>query len=439
MSRIWIAIARTVIHVATRVRRRPACGDRQRVRYLLAHAWGTGGTVRTTFTVAGSLTGELDVEVLSLVRLRERPGIVPPAGVRVRALDDQRPREGQGLVERWARRRASLLVSHRDGLSERCSLWTDLQVVRAFAGRPADVLVATRPSLIVLVARLRPPGTMLVGQEHLNLESRRAAGKPLSLAACERLDALVTLTEEDREAYAAVLPGQRVVAIPNAVDRVPPVPPAQREPIVLGVGRLRRQKGFDRLIAAFAIVAPDFPQWRLRIVGEGKDRAPLAEQVRELGLDGRIALVGRTNRMAHEYARASVLALTSRFEGFPMVLLEAMAHGLPVVSMRCPTGPASLIDTGVNGLLTRRDDPEDLARALRELMTDTALRRRLADAAWAGLRPFEVDAVAARWRLLFEELTVGTGRGDGGVRPRRAAREGSPGRRRARGPAPRPA
>jgi glycosyltransferase involved in cell wall biosynthesis len=176
----------------------------------------------------------------------------------------------------------------------------------------------------------------------------------------------------------------------------------KREPIVLGAGRLVHQKGFDRLIEAFAGLGADFPEWELRIAGAGPRRASLARLSQQSGAN--VALLGRVHDMAGEYARASIFVLSSRFEGFPMVLLEAMSHGVPVVSMDCPTGPATLIEPGVSGLLTRRDDIPGLGAGIRTLMEDARLRAELAAAARERVSRFSIDPVAGQWRELFAQL-----------------------------------
>jgi glycosyltransferase involved in cell wall biosynthesis len=175
-------------------------------------------------------------------------------------------------------------------------------------------------------------------------------------------------------------------------------------PVVVGAGRLRYQKGFDRLLRAFAPVAAAHPGWRLRIFGEGEKRAHLEALAAELGIADHVALPGRVRDLRGELEEASIFALSSRFEGLPMVLLEAMSQGLAIVSFDCRTGPRELLEDGRDGVLVPDGDEAALSRALLELVEDRERRRRLGAAARERARELSLGAVGARWDALLDEL-----------------------------------
>ena len=179
------------------------------------------------------------------------------------------------------------------------------------------------------------------------------------------------------------------------------------------MGRLVPQKGFDRLIPAFATVSSSRPGWRLTIWGEGPDR-PALELLRDsVGIAHRVALPGMTDDPGTALASATLFVLSSRWEGFPTVLGEAMALGVPVVSVDCPSGPADIVRDGIDGILVAPDDAAALADGLARLMDDGAVRANLASRAPEVLERFGLAHVLALWEDVFREVGMSTGAGPG--------------------------
>jgi glycosyltransferase involved in cell wall biosynthesis len=170
------------------------------------------------------------------------------------------------------------------------------------------------------------------------------------------------------------------------------------------MGRLVPQKGFDRLLEAFASIARERPGWSLTIHGEGPQRLPLTERTESLGLAGQVRFPGVTDDPAAALADADLFVLSSRWEGFPTVLGEAMALGRPVVAFDCPSGPADLIRDGLDGVLVPRDDIAALASAMASLIDDPTRRAALAARAPEVLERFGLTAILARWDELFAEV-----------------------------------
>jgi glycosyltransferase involved in cell wall biosynthesis len=384
-----VAVHRAAVMLVSALpRRRTAPGDGS-VRILLAHAWGMGGTIRTTLTVGAHLAERRDVEIVSVYRRRDEPFFGFAAGLRVRALYDGR--RGPGLLARLP----SVLVHPEDYAYPWCNLQTDIALVRWLRSLRADVLVTTRPAFNLLAARLAPRGVVTVGQEHLHFAAHRPRLAADIRRHYPRLAALTVLTTHDERDYRALLADAptRVERIPNPLPHEPAAVSDRTSTTVIAAGRLNTQKGFDLLIAAFAAVAPAAPGWRLRIYGSGPLRDRLQDQIDALGLGDRVALMGRTQDLGTAMAEASIFALSSRFEGFGMVLVEAMSHGLPVVSFDCPHGPQDIIDNGRNGILVSPEDVAALAAALLELIEDPDRRRRLAEAALERARDFDVATI----------------------------------------------
>lgn len=198
----------------------------------------------------------------------------------------------------------------------------------------------------------------------------------------------------------------RISIIPNPVPQLDAVPePAltRTRLRVLGMGRLVHQKGFDILIDAFARIAPHHPDWDLVIHGEGPDRPSLENRISSLGT--RASLPGITKDPASAMKSADLFVLSSRFEGFPNVLVEAMSQGLPVVATDCPSGPAEIVTNGTNGKLIPVDNVPAMATALSVLMDDATERERLGKAARDAVARFDLPDVANMWYALFDRVT----------------------------------
>ena len=204
--------------------------------------------------------------------------------------------------------------------------------------------------------------------EHFNFNNDlgRKGRRIARQLAAKYCDVIVTLTEKDKQYWQNGTTGSaRIVSIPNPspfpVQDVLPV--ADKEKVVLTVGRLVPIKGYDLLLSAWALIVPDAPGWKLRIVGDGPEMQRLCAQARELGVEQSVEFAGATRNVDEHYRKAAIFCMSSRFEGFGMVLVEALSFGLPVVSFDCETGPSEVLE-GTGGRLAAALDVEDLAENL---------------------------------------------------------------------------
>ena len=379
------------------------------------NAFGVGGTIRTTLTTAGELAKRHDVEVASLVRRQDEPSLPVPPGVRLITLTDLRDStlERANALRRRLADTPTRLMTKADFRHPVFNLLSDAHLLRYLASVHDGVLIGTRPSINVAVARLAAPSVVRVGQDHMNYATYSEPLKRQIRAVYPRLDLVSTLTEGDAAAYRKALRGRtRVECMPNGVPDVGSLRATLGDKVVVAAGRLTRQKGFDRLLPAWAKIAPEHSDWELRIFGDGAKMGALQRQIERLGIGDSAKLMGFTPRLDEELARASLYVMSSRREGFPMVLLEAMAVGLPVVSFDCPTGPRDIVREGVDGHVVRNGDKDALAAAMSSLMRDDARRKAYGAAAVEGAKRYELPNIARRWEELFEELAAAKAPGE---------------------------
>ena len=218
-----------------------------------------------------------------------------------------------------------------------------------------------------------------------------------------QFDRLVVLTEEDKT-YCTHCPTTTVIPNPITAPSLEVSPLSDK--VILAVGRLDNQKNFPELIDIWALIAKDYPEWKLRIVGEGYTDVRMKKKVKEYGLEEQFELCSFTNKIQEHYLSASIFTLTSAFEGFGLVLVEAESMGLPVVSYACPCGPRDIIRDGQDGFLVEPGDMETFAARLRQLIEDEELRRRMGQTAKINSQRFSLDNVMKQWEDLFAELTA---------------------------------
>jgi glycosyltransferase involved in cell wall biosynthesis len=332
------------------------------------------------------------------------------------------------LTQEWAKRHHVLLATFDSG-----------DLAYRFGGHLFDLRAPARPGgvlrkacnfarRVIKLARLfaRSNPDMIIGfMESANFPSIIAA------VATRRLDRLIVSVHNDADRFPRIyrvliptlyrfphkvvavsegvgtklkelgVPVGRITSIPN------PVSPSRTAfgviehtatvsgNFVLGVGRLHPQKGFDRLLHAFAALGDEDLQ--LVILGDGPERATLEALACNLGIRGRVHFPGAVPNPAAWYARASLFVLSSRHEGWPMVLMEAMLFACPVVAFNCRYGPAEILQDGVSGILVPEGDTTRLALAMRRLMNDPALRARIGGAGQERVAHFAADRVSNLW------------------------------------------
>lgn len=389
-----------------------------KIRYMLLYAYGMGGTVRTVITQANAMAAAgHDVTIVNVVRHRKEPQFTVDPRVKIDTLVDivdlpEQPPLSQPVKRfrhwhsHWLAKRPAKLIPKGEAQYKLFDQRSERAIIEYVRHLDGGVLVTTRPALNLLAARYANPTVARVAQDHMNLAAYKPSVQRQIKRWYHRMDAVVVLTHGDEPAFREAVgdSGARVLRIPNAVESLDQEPSDHTNKIVIAVGRLFRQKGFDLLIPAFEQVVRKHPDWQLRIFGTGEKRAELRAMIDERHLYNNVYLMGKTTQMPVEMQKASIMVLSSRFEGLPMVMIEAMSHALPVVAFDCPTGPADVLTHNADGILVPPEDVDGLAEALIRLIENPAQRVEMGTAALKTVTNYGPDAVNPRWESLFEEL-----------------------------------
>lgn len=265
--------------------------------------------------------------------------------------------------------------------------------------------------LPLLLLNKRP---YIINWEHFNagvtLGSRlRALARTLSVRLADKI---IVISDQDKDFWLRRFkcPDEKILRIYNVnpFDRIFYTglsDEAKREKVVVAVGRLTAQKGFDLLIEAWSEISTKARKgWILRICGEGPDRLKLLAMIEALNLQDQVILVGHVPNMQLEYYKAQLFVLSSRFEGFGLVILEALTCGLPVVSFSCPTGPSEIIEDGVDGILVPPENVPELAQAIQNLLIDHQARDTMSLRAARSREKFSVESIGNQWHTLVRNI-----------------------------------
>jgi glycosyltransferase involved in cell wall biosynthesis len=274
------------------------------------------------------------------------------------------------------------------------------------AARPGAVVIVTQVWAMEWVELADTTGLTVIGMSHESFQYARTTSRfRRVLKHYKDVDRMLALTREDADLW--IGQGMNNASfMPNPIPFLPEVPSPRTGNVVVSVGRLHDQKGIDMLLDAWAEVVPRHSDWRLRIYGSGEeeDEEILKKQCTALGLDDFVEWMGSTGDVPGAMQGGSVFVLSSRGEGFPLVLMEAMATGLPAAAFDCAPGVHEIIHDGEDGLLATLGNTGELARRLDTLMSDKGLRDAMGEAARVNIQRYTTDEIVRRWEELFAFL-----------------------------------
>ncbi len=261
--------------------------------------------------------------------------------------------------------------------------------------KPDLIIIHTMSKLtpVLLLAGIKADNIWSL--EHISFDFHNHLFRYLRHKLYKKLDKVITLTHEDAKNYSFIADKVSVNANSN------PLPIRQSfdsldSKMVVSIGRLTSQKGYDLLIKSWSLIEKKHPDWSLHIYGEGKDKEKLEGLITRSNLHN-ITLQGIISDVQSVYDSASIYVMSSRYEGFGMVLIEAQSRGLPIVSFDCPSGPAEIIEDGINGYLVKNADIEALADRISYLIDNEFVRQNFSNNALISAKRFEPEVIIKQW------------------------------------------
>jgi glycosyltransferase involved in cell wall biosynthesis len=347
--------------------------------FVIQDAHGWAGTERVTGLIAQGLSEKFDIDILSLSERSESSGgyfSSPNIAVHYQPA-------AKGLFGLIASNISSSKFIKKNKYN--CVVISGVGEIKHF-----------------ILARLQLR-QKIVAWEHFNASyTHKRFNRKFAARFCR---AIVVLTQADANDWHRFLrPKAEIVRISNPLASKPLQSASLKVKKILALGRLEEQKRFDLLLDAFMLIAQEFPDWNLRIRGNGSKEEALRQKIQDLGLRHRVEILPVTPDVETEYLNASIYAMSSKFEGLPMTLIEAMSYGLPCVSFDCPNGPSEIIADGKNGFIVPYGDTKALAKRLSSIMADEALKTTLGAQARASVEKFAIHPILVEWEKLITSL-----------------------------------
>ncbi|MGU3352402.1 glycosyltransferase family 4 protein [Bacillus wiedmannii] len=383
-----------------------------KIHFLVFDIFGMGGTGRTVLNVANYLAQQqYDIEIISVFRHRNKGFFEIDPRIKVTVLHDlvERDKNQLGLKTKIANKLSKMksrLIHPDDEAHHFFSLLTDIKMYSYIKSINSGILITTRPSFNIFATKYANKGIPIVGQEHLNFQIYPDRLKESIMKSYPKLNYLITLTDDDTDDYQKLFEGTplKIKKITNSVPPLNGKISNLEEKVIMAAGRLAPQKGFDLLIESFRPVVAKHPDWKLKIFGFGREKNNLQDLIHHYGLYNNVFLMGPTKNIDVELSNSSIYALSSRFEGFGMVIVEAMQCGVPVISFDCPKGPAEIIKNNQDGLLIKDGDVDAFTEGLMTLIEDKEKQKRFARLGLKNVKRYEIKNIGRLWEELVKEL-----------------------------------
>lgn len=352
--------------------------------FLIQDCTTVGGTERVTCCLASEMAHQgHDVSIISVFGMEGKCKFAIDERVHFVVSSDEKYDLG---LSKWARLKRVCAVARKMKKNELLL--------------SADVIIAQKFFAAMLAIRLGFGKKTLIG-DHFPYKLYSEPWLTLRNIIYKKAKAVVVLTESYRCDFV-----RHGVSNVEVVENMIPIAHQRHldndEKVILAVGRLAPEKGFDTLIKAVASISAKINGWRVEICGEGNERQNLEQMISDNHLEGKVILRGMVNDVATEYRKAAFGVMSSRYEGFPMMLLEAAACGLPMVSFDCPEGPSAILGNG-GGMLVKNQDIEALSKAIMRMIDDENVRRKYAKETEKIVERYSPKKIYNQWMQIIEK------------------------------------
>lgn len=348
-----------------------------------------GGIERVISTLVTQLIKyeDLNIEIVSMFKGRGKPNYEFPDKLQIIYLNNK-PHEGKP----HSIKRLAIMLS-------------SIASVKAFFSKSKyDFVLAQSFPIAMVLYVCGYSSNKIIAVEHVYAGYYGSVAQKIRKYIYSRIKKVVVLTTDDKCFFDKQLPNELTYVIPNPVRKIKFINASLENKKVISVGRLEYQKGYDNLIICFNEIHKKYPDWKLDIWGDGSLRNELQSSIDRVGLNGIITLCGHSNDIDSKLNDASIFVLSSRFEGFPMVLVEAMSHGIPCISFNCPNGPSDIIKNGENGIIVENQNLSELVIAIESLIENENERKRLGNNAPNSVQHFSEEIIAQKWYKLLKSI-----------------------------------
>lgn len=368
----------------------------KKILFLALHL-GYGGVEKAIVSEANILIENYQVEIACAYKLHDTPAFLLDKRVKVHYLSEHIKPNKEEL--RTAIKSKKLLHIVKEG-------WKSLKILHHRTSKmkqmikhsDADIIISTRYLYNSILGKNRKQGVITIAQEHNHHKNDKKYIRKI-IRSVQRIDYFMPVSKELTEFYKTRVKNAKCLYIPHSLEYIPSKTSELEEPILISVGRLSKEKGFLDLIKVYELIAEDYPQWVLHIVGDGNERENIKDYIKKRNLDTKVVLHGFQHKeyINNLLARSSIYVMTSFEESFGIVLIEAQSFGIPCVAYDSARGAMEIIKDEENGYLISNRSAEEMCKKLKALIDNPKLRKKLGERARANSIQYSAERIKSMW------------------------------------------